>query len=65
MIPPTILENIVSIKVEYTVSKKNLITYKVYIDSPIAPPVHRPITQPTTSSQAYSGRSSYPKRTGV
>ena len=65
MIPPTILENIVSMKVEYTVSKKNLINSKVYIDSPTAPPVQRAITQPTISSQDSSGRSSCPNKTGV
>lgn len=58
------LPNIVSMKVEYTVSKKKRIRSNVSIDSPIAPPVHKASTHPTTSSQASSGRSSS-QSTGV
>ena len=60
MIPPMILENMVSINVEYMMSKKKRIISKVSIDSPIAPPYHKLRTQPTTSSQAPSGKSYSP-----
>ena len=46
-------------------SKKKRIISKVSIDSPMAPPYHKVSTQATTSSQAPSGKSYSPYRTGV